>query len=166
MTTCNRVTAPSYHNYFSIPLLLSNKKRDGLFTKVNSNSLVIIIVDHIGNALAYDSQDGGDPKTFESITDLVREFLGEYRGNTNSYLITPEMEIERIFNCLRYKYLNAIFISEIKNPQTCLSCTHNKAFQSLAGLKVYQGNPSQRRDKEVGGVRSGSCPLVPGRPKF
>jgi hypothetical protein len=61
------------------------------------------------------------------------------------YLVTPEMEVERIFNCLRFKYLNAIYLSKFENPQQFITYKYNKAFQTLSGLTIYQGNPPQRR---------------------
>ncbi len=36
-------------------------------------------------------------------------------------LVLPEMEVERIFNNLRYKYLNALYLSGFKNPQKYIS---------------------------------------------
>lgn len=65
------------------------------------------------------------------------------------YLIKPEMEIERIFNNLRYKYLKCIFLSKIKKPSTRIDAYYNKAFQAFMGLKVYQGNVKEKKDNDV-----------------
>ncbi|MBN2771038.1 MAG: hypothetical protein JXR90_10130 [Spirochaetes bacterium] len=63
-------------------------------------------------------------------------------------LVLPEMEVERIFNSLRYKYLNALLLSGFKNPQKYISADYNKAYQTLAGHTVYQGGTSDRKDND------------------
>ena len=64
------------------------------------------------------------------------------------YLVLPEMEVERIFNNLRYKYLNSIYLSGLENPSELISARYNKAFQALAGIKVYQGGAKVRKDND------------------
>jgi hypothetical protein len=63
-------------------------------------------------------------------------------------LVLPEMEVERIFNNLRYKYLNAIYLSGFANPQKYISAKYNKAYQDLAGHYVYPGNTADRHDRD------------------
>jgi hypothetical protein len=58
------------------------------------------------------------------------------------------MEIERIFNNVRYKYLQAVFLSNFENPQEYFSSQYNRAFQALSGIIVYQGNCAQRKPNE------------------
>lgn len=64
------------------------------------------------------------------------------------YIVTPEMEVERIFNNLRYKYLKSIFLSELDNPHEFINAKYNNAFQSLAGINVYQGAVKNRKDND------------------
>lgn len=61
------------------------------------------------------------------------------------YFILPEMEVERIFNNLRFKYLNSIYLSGFKNPEMLISAQCNKAFQALAGLHVRQGRAKEKK---------------------
>ena len=63
-------------------------------------------------------------------------------------LVTPEMEIERIFNNLRYKYLKSIYLSELNNPQKYINAKYNNTFQSLAGINIYQGPIKIRKDND------------------
>jgi len=65
-----------------------------------------------------------------------------------NYLVTPEMEIERIFNNLRYKYLECIYHSGLESPQKFINANYNKTFQSLTGIKVYQGSTKNRKDND------------------
>lgn len=59
------------------------------------------------------------------------------------------MEVERIFNNLRYKYLNSIYLSGFLNPSEFIdSKYYNKAFQALAGLNVRQGRAKIKRDND------------------
>ncbi len=55
------------------------------------------------------------------------------------YLVTPEMEVESIFNSVRYKYILSIYRSGLENPQQYLNAKYNHAFQSLAGIYVFRG---------------------------
>ena len=64
------------------------------------------------------------------------------------YLALPEMEVERIFNNVRYKYLLSIYHSGLENPQQYMSAKYNHAFQSLAGIIVYQGSTKDRKDND------------------
>ena len=54
------------------------------------------------------------------------------------YFVRPEMEVERIFNCVRYKYIKAIYLSEFNTLSQLLDARYNKAFQTLAGLSAVQ----------------------------
>jgi hypothetical protein len=51
------------------------------------------------------------------------------------YVIIPEMEVERIFNSLRLKYLTAIF-EGVKKPIDYINAHFNKLFKALAGLSL------------------------------
>lgn len=65
-----------------------------------------------------------------------------------NYFVTPEMEIERIFNNLRYNYLECIYRSGLESPQKFINADYNKAFQSLTGINVYQGSAKNRKDND------------------
>lgn len=83
-----------------------------------------------------------------SLDELARIHYDSCEQAVLQYLVTPEMEIERIFNSLRCKYLQAVHLSKVANPETFLHFSFNKAFQALAGLNVYQGNPPIRKANE------------------
>ncbi len=65
-----------------------------------------------------------------------------------NYLVIPEIEVERIFNNLRYKYINCIYLADFESPQERIKADYNKAFQALAGIKIYQGNTKDRKDND------------------
>jgi hypothetical protein len=54
------------------------------------------------------------------------------------FLVTPEMEVERIFNMLGIRIFYQFIFQGIKNPQELISANYNHAFQSLAGIYVFQ----------------------------
>jgi hypothetical protein len=64
------------------------------------------------------------------------------------YLVTPFMEVERIFNSIRYKYLESIYLSSLNNPHEYINAKYNNAFQSLAGINVYQGSTKNRKNND------------------
>lgn len=91
------------------------------------------------------------PKNKES-TDISLRGLGEKYLNLEDpsveemlkYLIIPELEVERIFNSLRYHYLEAIYNSGFEDFRKYIHADYNRSFQALAGLRVYQGNTKSR----------------------
>ncbi|MCX6158005.1 MAG: hypothetical protein NTY74_08525 [Ignavibacteriae bacterium] len=132
--------------YEGIKLLLANICRDGLY-KIN-NEIVELEFDKNGT-LSCNFINGKQkiPKKYSLIE--VGEILLNLENSTVDkvlkYLITPAMEIERIFNTTRYKYLQSIYDSEIEEPSKLISSDCNNAFQALAGIKVYQGNTKTRK---------------------
>jgi len=86
-----------------------------------------------------------------SLRQIGQDYLG-FRDPSVSkmlnYLVLPEMEVERIFNNLRYKYLNSIYLSGFPNPSEFIDSKYNKAFQALAGLNVRQGKAKIKRDND------------------
>jgi len=60
--------------------------------------------------------------------------------------VTPYMEVERIFNVLRWKYLKALAQSKTmcEAPLAAISAEWNNAFQALSGKTVYQG-PTKKK---------------------
>lgn len=80
--------------------------------------------------------------------------LGEDEDIFN-YLVSWDMELERIFNNVKYKYLLSILKSDFDDPSEFLHSSYNRPFQALAGKNIYQGNVEIRKEnddffKEVG----------------
>ncbi len=132
--------------------LLSNKQRNGLHFSKRASKAIIVNIGNEGNL----SSNYNDYDTKFSIEDTLADiFLNELKLDEVTFdqifkcLILPEMEIERIFNTIRYKYLKAVYQSNRHNPQECFDSTYNKAFQALAGLLVYQGNAAFRKDNDA-----------------
>ncbi len=130
------------------PLLLTTIKRDGLFILPDSLSCLLIQVQRNGDHLVSELTQNVCREIHISLRGVGERYLNLKTPTVSTimkYLVTPEMEIERIFNCLRFKYLNAIYLSKFENPQHFIKYKYNKAFQTLSGLTIYQGNPPQRR---------------------
>ena len=130
------------------PLLLTNIYRDGLFILPDSTSCLLIQVHQSGDHVVSELTQNVCRQIHISLRGVGERYLNLKDPQLNTvlkYLVTPEMEVERIFNCLRFKYLNAIYLSKFENPQQFITYKYNKAFQTLSGLTIYQGNPPQRR---------------------
>ncbi len=130
------------------PLLLTNIKRDGLFILPDSSSYLLIQMNQNGDHVISELTQNACRQIHISLRGVGERYLnlkGPEPNTIMKYLVTPEMEVERIFNCLRFKYLNAIYLSNFQNPQQFITYKYNKAFQTLSGLTIYQGNPPQRR---------------------
>jgi hypothetical protein len=56
-------------------------------------------------------------------------------------------EIEKVFNGLRYQYLQAVLKNRKLSPGELLSANFNQAFQELCGIPVYQGNAKHRKPR-------------------
>ena len=138
---------PDYVNKF---LLLSNKNRDGLF-KTTNDEIVQLKIDSNGSLQCSFIKNGGKNTKDYSLRKIGIDFLGKRDPSVESmlkYLITPEMEIERIFNNIRFKYLQSILFSKIEKPSEKITARFNKAFQAFAGIKIYQGNTKNRVDND------------------
>lgn len=145
---------PDYVNKF---LLLSNKNRDGLFKTIN-DEIVQLKIDSKGFLQCSFIKNGVKNIKDYSLRKIGIDFLGKKDPTVESllkYLIKPEMEIERIFNSIRFKYLHSILISNIKNPAEKISTEFNKAFQSFAGIKIYQGNTQNRVENDTYWISAG-----------
>ncbi len=138
-------------------LLLSNKKRDGLY-KTTDDEIVQLKIDSKGLLQCNFIKKGIVNSKNYSLRKIGIDFLGKKDPSVESvlkYLIKPEMEIERIFNSIRFKYLQSILISNIKNPSEKISADFNKAFQSFAGIKIYQGNTQKRVNNDTFWINAG-----------
>jgi hypothetical protein len=133
-------------------LLLIDSKREKLF-KTGEGNYIEVMVSH-DDKLTVKKVDQSIRKTIVEDMSLRRigiEFLGLNDPSASQilkYLVIPEMEVERIFNNMRYKYLQAIDLAGFSNPDKCISADYNKAFQALAGKTVYQGNTSDRKEND------------------
>jgi hypothetical protein len=128
--------------------LLTNNNRNGLYYE-DARGLVEVIfvrdgsikICHVKNkrTLAEESL------SLRSVGTKVLNLRDPSVETMLRYLVTPELEVERIFNTLRYKYLQCIYDSpKIKNPTERINSDCNKAFQALAGFPVYQGGAQPR----------------------
>ena len=137
-------------DYLNKLLLLSNKNRDGLY-KTPNDEIVQLKIDSEGLTQCSLIKNGIVNIKNYSLRKIGIDFLEKKDPSVKSllkYLIKPEMEIERIFNNIRFKYLQSIYISDIKNPSEKISADFNKAFQSFAGIKIYQGNTQKRKNND------------------
>lgn len=137
-------------DYVDKLLLLSNKNRDGLY-KTTNDEIVQLKIDSKGLLQCNFIKSGIVNNKAYSLRKIGIDFLEKKDPSVESilkYLIAPEMEIERIFNSIRFKYLQSILFSDIKNPSEKISTDFNKAFQSFAGIKIYQGNTQNRVDND------------------
>lgn len=133
--------------YANKPLLLANRDRNGLFVSPDTSSHILLRFAEDGALMTHEIGSRRCKTLDISLRDIGVKYLGLRNRSTNDllrYLVTPEMEVERIFNCLRFKYLRAIYLSSFDNPQQYLKYTYNKAFQTLSGLTIYQGNRQPR----------------------
>jgi hypothetical protein len=136
--------------YANINLLLANKNKDGLFS-TSDDEIVELKIDSNGLLQCNFIKNSVTKSKDLSLRKIGIDFLKLSDPPVErvlKYLITPEMEIERIFNNIRFKYLQSIFLSEIEAPSTKISATFNKAFQSFAGIIIYQGNTPNRVDND------------------
>lgn len=137
--------------YIDKKLLLSNNKKRRLF-QTNQGSHIQVCFNQLGNLIAHEITNKFEYKPLDlSLRKIGIEYL-DLNDPTDSkmiqFLVTPEMEVERIFNNLRQKYLESIYSSKLENPNEFISANYNNAFQSLAGLNVYQGSIKVRKDND------------------
>ncbi len=119
-------------------LLLGKRDRSGLLQESNG-SYVEGVLGNDGELYVNEiTKEGTYGLPLEGVT--ATEFL--------KYFVLPEMEVERILNCVRYKYLKAIYISNIQDPSRLISSQHNKAFKALSGLRVWQGDSPERKNND------------------
>lgn len=140
----------SNSEYVDKLLLLSNKNRNGLY-KTAENEIIQLKIDSKGIIQCNFIKNGRANSKNYSLREIGIDLLGKKDQSVESilkYLIIPEMEIERIFNNIRFKYLQIILISNIISPSEKISADFNKAFQSFAGIKIYQGNTKNRVDND------------------
>ncbi len=142
----------NYPEFLDKTLLLADSKREKLFKTVEGKYIEVMASPD--GKLTVKKVDQSIRKTIVEDMSLRRigiEFLGLNDPSVSQmmkYLVIPEMEVERIFNNMRYKYLKAIDLAGFENPDKYISADYNKAFQALAGKTVYQGNTSDRKEND------------------
>lgn len=149
MTSEKLIDARTFDNstWAEKSLVFTNLPRDGLLVSPDSSSCLIATYD-AGELHVTKVNHETRHETRLSLTDISKRYFNLAQPSAQDmlpYLVTPEMEVERIFNSLRYKYLLAVHLSKVPNPKPYLHYSYNKAFQAVAGLKVYQGNPPVRK---------------------
>jgi hypothetical protein len=136
-------------------LLLARKDLSGLF--VDKNGYLIFIrgnvVENDITIHSYDPKRAKSKKlntTLERINDECLGLKNFTRAKILRYFIPFEMEIERIFNNFRYKYIQAVQLTNFANQEisNCFNASHNNAFKTLAGINIYQGNVKERKNND------------------
>lgn len=130
-------------------LVLANQNRDGLFQLPISNSHVVVVFNQDGDFQLREVSCTTNRGLDFTLREVGHRYLNLDSDSISRFLVTPEMEVERIFNTIRFRYLKAVRLSSFTNPKKYLHYRFNKAFQALAGLKVYQGNASVRKDNDT-----------------
>jgi len=137
--------------YVGKKLLLITPDKAALFQTKDGNPIEIEI-DSSGELFVYDLSRKYERENIDiSLSKLGQMHLGLRDPSVLQmlgYFVLPEMEVERIFNNLRYKYLQAIYISNLNNPDSYFRSQYNNAFQALAGINVYQGNTKERKSND------------------
>jgi len=137
--------------YVGKKLLLISKNKDKLF-QTNDHYYIEIDINIHGELFVYKfSENFKRIKINLSLRKIGEDFLGLNDPSVPqvlNYIILPDMEIERIFNNLRYKYLKAIQLSKFTNPNKFISAKYNNSFQALADINVYQGNTKKRKSND------------------
>lgn len=134
---------------FDKVFLLANSNRDGLLQLPTSNGHVVVGYNKNGDVQLREISSNSNRRVDITLREIGQRYLNLNDDSVSQYLISPEMEVERIFNAARLKYLKAIHLSNIPNPKKYLHYRFNKPFQALAGLKVYQGNAYVRQDNDA-----------------
>ena len=110
MHNYSKTIVRNYGEYLGKKLLLANKNRDGLYR--NNGSCVEIEIKPNGDLSACKFQENGEreilPDSLRKIGQDKLELKDPSVKQMLKYLIIPEMEVERIFNSLRYKYLYSL----------------------------------------------------------
>lgn len=142
----------SHPEFIDRSLLLIDSKRERLF-KTGEGKYIEVMVSRDGK-LTVKKVDQSIRKTIVegmSLREIGIEFLGLSDPSVPRMLqclVISEMEVERIFNNMRYKYLKAIYLAGFSNPDEYISADYNRAFQALAGVTIYQGNTSDRKEND------------------
>jgi len=137
--------------YVGKKLLLITPDKTSLFQTEDSNYIEIEI-DPSGKLFVYELSKKHERESIDiSLSKLGQIYLGlrdPSMPQMLGYFVLPVMEVERIFNNLRYKYIQSIYISNLDSPDSYFRSQYNNAFQALAGINVYQGNTKERKSND------------------
>ena len=152
MVSYKTTVLKNHSEYAGKKLFLTTKLKDRLFYNKKEDYYLELEFNNSGQLIVHKISKKLKRTTLNySLKRVGEEFL-EFKDPTVNkmlnYLVLPEMEVERIFNNLRYKFLNSIYLSSFENPQKFLNKHYNQAFQALAGMYVYQGNTNDRKDND------------------
>ena len=152
MVSYKTTVLKNHSEYAGKKLFLTTKLKGRLFYNKQEDYYLELEFNNDGQLIVHKISKKLKRTAFNySLRKIGEEFL-EFKDPTVNkmlnYLVLPEMEVERIFNNLRYKYLNSIYLSNFENPQKFLNSKYNQAFQALAGMYVYQGNINDRKDND------------------
>ena len=148
MTDLNNEIVASKPEYLNRILLLAKKDLNGLHVQADNSALVIVKFDRDGNPNVSEFHNNKVSKAHISFDDICKSCFKSTElslGSLLRYFVIPEMEVERIFNTVRFKYLTAIYLSKFSDPNEIINSRYNRAFQALAGLQVYQGGTKHRK---------------------
>ncbi len=114
--------------------LLADKNKERLF-KSDDGAFIQLYSDNSGNLLFHglSSNFRSEPLNM-SLDEIGLNYLKLNNSSTQEvlkYFVTPEMEIERIFNNLRYKYLQFIYYLALKILKSTLMQIIIKLFNLL-----------------------------------
>lgn len=150
------------HEYLRKSFLLSRPDFSGLFITADREN-ILLKARASGDLQVYGINDSFKVRSLPgmSLRQLGEQYLKLGNQTTDhllKYLIPPEMEVERILNCVRHTYLHAVLISNFKTPHEYLTAKYNRAFQSLAGLKVTQPLGTGQKDNDSFWKEAGFSP--------
>jgi hypothetical protein len=131
-------------------LFLTRLDKKGLFGTENGNHVLLEFDNENQLISSKEINEKLRKKEIDySLKDIRNNFLNlSENEDIFNYLVPWDMELERIFNCIRYKYLLSILKSGFDNPSKFLHSSYNRPFQALAGKNVYQGNVEIRKDND------------------
>jgi hypothetical protein len=163
MATYTETVVKKHPGYKNKSFLLANDDKNKLYRE-NGNHIEIVI-NGKGKLSVFeiDKNLKKTPKNIDSLRKIGTESLRLKDPSVPQmlkYLILPEMEVERIFNSIRYKYLQAVYDSEFGRPFRLFDASCNKVFQSMAGINIYQGGTKNRKDNDYFWKEMGFKPKV------
>lgn len=134
MVNYKKTIVENNSEYVGKHLLLTDLDREKLYTDEDGNRIQLL-VDKTGKPSFYKVKKNG--KKREKIKTSLRRIGEKYLDLKDPpvpqmlrYFALPEMEVERIFNCLRYKYIRATKHGN-KKPDEYFDADYNDTFKAL-----------------------------------
>lgn len=125
----------NHKDYVGKKLLLVNQEKTGLFRCDNPEEYIIEVrVDSKGHLSVYKVDNNFKRKeeniSLRALGQNYLELKDPSVPQMLQFLVTPEMEVERIFNCIRYKYLDSLRHG-VKAPGDYITAECNELFKAL-----------------------------------